>query len=114
MKKVFTITGLALHFIYYVFAILSLGNYNSNQAFEFWVFAMIISFPCLAVYLIDAIKSFSSNKNGFNIFKLLLVLLAVLMCLFIGCTLTVMCSIIWNTYFTILFLVQIISLFVKQ
>lgn len=52
MKKALTVFGLILHIAYYIFAVLSLGDYEYKgygvgKAFTFWLFAMIISLHCM-------------------------------------------------------------------
>ncbi len=118
MRKVLTMVGLVLHIIYYIFAILSLGNYEYagygvGKAFAFWIYATIISLPCLSIYLIDAIKSILTNKKIFNILKLVIIVLAVPLWRTLGGSGNVVCLIIWNIYFAIVFFIQIMSLFVK-
>ncbi len=112
MKKVLLGIGLALHIIYYVHSILSLC-YNDYRAFDYWLKAMVIAMPVVAVYFIDAIKSLV-NKTTFNIIKLTTVIISIPLLLFVGCTLDTVCSIIWNSYFVILFLLETISLFIKS
>ena len=119
MKKALTIFGLILHIAYYIFAVLSLGDYEYKgygvgKAFTFWLFAMIISLHCIFIYLINAIVCIVMSRKMFNILKLTLILCAFPLCVFVGCAAGVANSIIWNIYFAIIFVIQIISLFVKN
>ncbi len=119
MKKVLTIIGLALHLIYYVFAILSLGDYEYigygvGKAFAFWIYAMLISLIVIGVYLADGIVSFVKRRRTFELLKLILIALSFPVCVCVGCSAGVANSIIWNIYFAIVFVMQITSLFVKE
>ena len=85
-----------------------------GKAFTFWLFAMIISLHCIFIYLINAIVCIVMSRKMFNILKLTLILCAFPLCVFVGCAAGVVNSIIWNIYFAIIFVIQIISLFVKN
>ena len=118
MKKILLSIGFILHIIYYIFAILSLGDfeysgYGIGQAFAFWIYAMIISIPVVIIYLIEGIKTFLICRNLFNFLKLIVVIILIPLFLFIGSSAGVVESVIWNLYFCIVFVIQFISLFVK-
>ena len=112
MKNRLLKAGLILHIIYYVLAILSLGNYEYSgegigAAFAFWIYAMLISIPCIIVYIIEAIKSIIKKRNFFNVLKLILVIGLVPMLWYIGGSAEILCSIVWNVYFAVIFAMQI-------
>ena len=119
MKKTLLSIGMIFHIIYYIFAVLSLVDYDYmgygvGKAFAFWIYAMIVSFPVIVFYLIEALRTFIKRKKIFNLLKLIAVIILVPLCIFVGCTSGVLESIIWNIYFFIIFVVQFISLFFKH
>ena len=122
MKKIwnrkFAFIGMTFHIIYFVFAVLSLGDYEYSghgvgKAFAYWIYAIIFAFPTVAFYLVDAITTFIKRKRTFNIIKLVVMSLLI-PALSIGTSAGVKQSIIWNTYFISVFVFQFISLFIKQ
>ena len=119
MNKILTVVGLIFHIIYYMLAILSLGEYEYigygvGKAFRFWIYAMLISLIIITVYLTDGIIAFVKNRKLFNILKLIFIIVTVPFYIFVGCSTGIANSIIWNIYFAIVFIIQIISLFVKR
>lgn len=119
MRKALLSIGITFHIIYFVFAILSLNDYDYagygvGKAFAFWIYAMLVSFLVIIIYLIEAIKTFAKSKKAFNAFKLIAIILLIPLCVFVGCSAGVVQSAIWNIYFFTIFVIQIISLFVKQ
>lgn len=119
MKKILTIIGLLLHIIYYVFAILSLGDYEYSgyghgTAFAYWVYAMAISILIIIIYIAESIISLINSQRTFNIIKLIVVIALVPLVYYVGGTADTVCSIIWNIYFTVVFILEIISLFIKN
>ena len=119
IKKLVTFIGLAAHVLYYVLALLSLGDYEYSghgmgRAFGYWILAMLVAVIVIAVYFSEAMYSVITHVCAFNVLKLLLVLAAVPLWVYIGCAVGVRNSIIWNTFFAILFGLEILSLFVKD
>ncbi|MBO7519223.1 MAG: hypothetical protein J6T73_00450, partial [Clostridia bacterium] len=117
-KKTLVIIGLSFHIVYYIFAILSLGNYGytgtgNSPNFQFWIYAMIISLPCVILYTIDAVKSLVKQRTPFIFARSFYIFSAIPLLVFIGATLGVTESIIWNIYFGVLFILELVSLFLK-
>ena len=75
---------------------------------------MLVAVIVIAVYFSEAMYSVITHVCAFNVLKLLLVLAAVPLWVYIGCAVGVRNSIIWNTFFAILFGLEILSLFVKD
>lgn len=119
MKKILTIAGLILHIVYYVFALLSLGNYEYSgdgigRAFAYWIYAMCVALLSIGIYYIDAFWSILLSRKPFQILKFIVILLAAPLCLLVGGSAGAANSMIWNVYFAFVFAVQVISLFVKS
>ena len=117
MKRKAAAFGLLCHVISYYFGFLSLGNYSYagkgvSPAFGYWIYCIINALLCLLFYLYDALRLVTYKRSFFNIFRMILVILAGFLCLFVGGSLGVMNSIIWQSYFAIVFVVQILSMFV--
>jgi len=111
--------GLIFHIIYYVFAILSLGDYEyaghgMGQAFKFWIYSLLIALIVIVIYLPDGIMAFTENRKLFNTLKFTFIVVTVPLWIFVGCGTGVANLTIWNIYFTLVFVIQIVSLFVKN
>lgn len=118
MRKTPLIIGLVLHIIYYIFALLSLCNYKFvhglGTGFKLWIYAIVLALVCLFVHLIQSADELLSYKSKFGITKLLLVIIGFLLYFFIGIKSGIWNSIIWNCYFTTIFVFQIFSLFIRK
>lgn len=119
MKKKLTIAGLILHIVYYIFAILSLGDYaysgyGVGLKFAYWLYAMCFALFCIGIYYIDVFWSILLSRKPFQILKFIVILLAAPLCLLVGGSAGAANAIIWNVYFAFVFAVQVISLFVKS
>lgn len=111
MKRILLLLGVILHAIYYIPALLSLFATNG---FDLWVLAMVLSFPVIVIYLIDAIKALKMHHTKFDVFRLVIIIVSFLLCVGVGCTLGTVYSIIWNLYFLFIFIIQLLSLFIKR
>lgn len=119
MKKYIPLFGIGLHTVCFVFAVLSLGDYEYagygvGRAFAFWIYSMLIAVPCIAVYFVDAILSLKDKKSAIGIAKLIFLILAVLIFLFIGARAELLCFAIWNIFFMGLFIFEIISFILQM
>ena len=119
MKRILTVIGLTLHVIYYVFAVLSLGEYGYSghgvgKAFAFWIYAMLTAIVVVVIYLIDGAITILKNRRRFFVIRQIVLALLVPLCLRVGCTAGAVYSAIWNSIFAAVFLMQITSLFVPM
>ncbi len=115
MKIALTISGLGLQVVYYILAVLSLCNYEYSghgigKAFAFWIYAMLTASLCVLIYCVEAVYTQQKDKSRFHTIKLVSVILAIPLLVFIGMTAAPVCSVIWNIYFIGLFLLEIVSL----
>lgn len=118
MKKVLLSIGLSIHIFYIVLAILSLGDYEYSghgvgRAFAFWIYAMMVAMPIIGIYLAEGILSFVKCGKYLSLIKLIVVCILVPLYVFVGCSAGMVQSVIWNTYFFAVFVIQIVSLFTK-
>ena len=113
MNKLPSSIGLLIHIVYYILSILSLF-YTGIKSFDYWLHAIVLAIPITILYLFESIKAFKNNKNIFNTVKLIVIIISVPLFIFVGGTDATICSIIWNIYFFIIFVIEIISLFAKS
>ena len=118
MRKVLLSVGLSIHIIYIVLAILSLGDYEYSghgigKAFAFWIYAMMIAMPVVGIYLVEGILSFVKHRNRVNFLKLVAVGILVPLHLYVGSSAGTVQFVVWNTYFLMIFAIQIVFLFIK-
>jgi hypothetical protein len=99
--------------------ILSLCDYDYagegiGKAFKFWISAIVVALVVIVLYSIESISCFIKCRKAFNAFKLLSVILLIPFYFLFVSSANVIDYIIWNVCFFAVFVVQIISLFVKR
>lgn len=118
MSKNLTVIGLACHILYFVLTVLSLGDYEyqgygPGKAFKYMILSAYVAIICVTLYLIGAMCALIRNRRIFNIIRLLAVIISIPVgynCIGYGYT----PALIGNAYFLILFIIEIISLFLKD
>lgn len=108
--------GLLFHVIYYVFALLSLGDYEYvgygvSRNFAFWIYAMVMAVPVVILYCIAALRKYLKHKTRGGAWMLAVIAVSVPLFVFVGAAAGVVQSIVWNAYFLILLILQVISFF---
>lgn len=117
--KAFGVMGLLTHLVYCVLTIIELYFYFSGseegirRSGAVWTFAVIIVPICLFFYLISVTFGIMTEEKMIYIVKLILVLAAIPMYIFIGGASGVADFIIWNVFFLILFVVHLVPLIIE-
>ncbi|WP_407453269.1 hypothetical protein [Methanobrevibacter sp.] len=118
MKKIPSIMCLVVHILYYILAILSLGDYEYTEGhstgFKIWIVAMLVAFFCIFLYFILSFYEIILYKDIFYIVNFILITVGIPLLFTVGFHLTVLSSVIWNSYFSIIFIFRIILLFRKE
>ena len=112
MKKTIGVIGLSLHIISYalfIIAIITAGDYSISL----WYFSVLVAGLAIVFYLIDAIKASSISSKAIIKIKLILADLALPVLIFCGTSIYFVPFIIWNVLFAVLFIIEIITLFIK-
>lgn len=81
-----------------------------RRSFAMWGYSILTAFMSIFLYIIDLFLSFRQlqSRKFLLIFKIILVFGAIPMVTLIGCRLGI-CILIWNIYFAVVFLIEIIS-----
>ena len=118
MKKTWLVIALILHIVYYIIALFSLGDYEYvrglGMGFKLWIYAMLFVPVCLLVHLIQSADELLTRPRIFSVVKLVLVIIGFPLCFLVGMSASVLDLIIWNSYFTVLFVLQIFTLFIRK
>lgn len=115
MRKKLATMGLTLQGISMMLMVLSWGNYpyageGLGRSFRFWIFSLLLTIPCLAVYLVEAIWDIIQRCRMFCFVKLLTVILAAFLFYNVGTDAGIVNCIIWSGAFLLLFGLEMRSL----
>ena len=119
MKKIFAVIGLILHIVSYVLAVNSLlivQGYKEVKMlndFHFWVYAIAIAGVAILFYFGDALLALITSRKAINIIKMILVIAAVPMWIEFGGAPYTTELIVWNVFFAVMFIFELVTLFIK-
>lgn len=117
-KRIPVIICLSFQVIYYILAISSLRDYEYVRGvgigFKLWICAMLFALVSLLAHCTLIVDELLSHKSAFSVIKLILVIVGFPLYFLVGITSGVRNSIIWNVYFTIVFVFQLFSLFIRK
>ncbi len=118
-EKSFLIAGLVTHLTSYGF--LAYATYAAiaippaeeimHPAFAAWVFSAIVALLCIPFYFFDAFIALKRNFSLFSVIKFPIALAIGPMAVNFAGSADDLHGIIWNVYFAVLLVIEIISLF---
>lgn len=120
VSKTFSIIGLIIHAFYYIFTMIGLicyfaettgsapSEYGVQRSGAYWIFTMLIAAAALFFYLISVTFGIVTEKKLIYFVKLILVIAAIPLYIFVGAASGVSNFIIWNVFFLIIFIVHLI------
>lgn len=118
LKTISVIIGMLLNLLSFALVIAALvldskeipPSTGVSRSFGMWVYSVFTAIMSIYLYLIDLYTSFRHlrSRKILLILKILLVLGSIPMVILIGGRLGI-CILIWNIYFAVVFLIEIIS-----
>lgn len=118
MRKAIASAGILFHAAYFVLTILTYGDYPQPEhgysvADSYMVMSILAIIPCYLLYLFDAIWGIRGNHHPtLDYIKLFAVIVTSFFCACIGKE--IWAVILWNTLTGLLFLLELVTLFIKN
>ncbi len=98
--------------IHYVLLILSMFDYGylgegMGLGFIFWIISLLPAFISIVLHILGAVLNIRREKTLISIIYLILAILAIPLLIIVGTSADTVDTIIWNTYYLILFLIPL-------
>ena len=98
--------------VYYVLFSLSMFDYGysgegKGPAFLIWIISLLPAFISIVFHILGAVLNISREQKLVPIIYLILAILAIPLLITVGTSASTVDTIIWNTYYLILFLISL-------